>query len=57
MEAVQHELEELTNKKIIYKFGDYYTDKNDFSLVERRIKGNKMAKDIMPKCYKKTPWK
>ncbi|MBD09164.1 MAG: nucleotidyltransferase [Flavobacteriaceae bacterium] len=53
MEAVQRELEELTNKKIIYKFGDYYTDKNNFSLVERRIKGNKMDKDIMPKALKR----
>ncbi|WP_411767170.1 nucleotidyltransferase domain-containing protein [Winogradskyella sp. A3E31] len=52
IEDVEKELQSLLEKKIIYKLGDFYSDKNDSSLVERRLKGNKMALEVMPKALK-----
>ena len=53
IQNTENELNDLVSKNIIFKHGDYYSDINDKSLVERRLKGNKMAKNIMPKALKR----
>jgi hypothetical protein len=53
LQETERELETLINKNIIFKLGDYYSDINEINLVNRRIKGNKMANDIMPKALKR----
>ncbi|MBC2843635.1 nucleotidyltransferase domain-containing protein [Winogradskyella flava] len=53
IQDIEFELRELVEKGIIFKHGDYYSDVNDTSLVERRLKGNKMAEEIMPKALKR----
>lgn len=46
------EINYLLKKGVIYKFQEFYSTINDVSLINRRIKGNKMAKAIMPKAHK-----
>ncbi|WP_299109177.1 nucleotidyltransferase domain-containing protein [uncultured Winogradskyella sp.] len=53
LQETERELETLLNKKIIFNLGDYYSDINDIALVNRRLKGNKMAREIMPKALKR----
>tara|TARA_R110002111_G_scaffold16141_5_gene41513 strand:- start:215 stop:1120 length:906 start_codon:yes stop_codon:yes gene_type:complete len=53
MEDIEQDLRTLIEKKIIYKLGNYYTDINDATLVQRRIKGNTMAQNIMPKALQR----
>lgn len=53
IQDVEIELEALVSKKIIYKHGEYYSDIDDVSLIDRRLKGNKMAETIMPKALKR----
>lgn len=53
IQNIEYELNDLVAKKIIFKHGDYYSDVNDKSLVKRRLRGNKMAKEIMPKALKR----
>ena len=53
IQDIECELRELVAKNIIFKHGDYYSDINDKSLISRRLKGNKMAKEIMPKALKR----
>lgn len=43
-------LDYLVEKGIIYKLGDYYSLQNNYMSVERRIKGNKLAKRWMKKA-------
>jgi hypothetical protein len=50
---IENELTELIEKNIIFKHGLYFSDSDDATLVERRLKGNKMAQDIMPKALKR----
>ncbi len=50
---IEIELHDLVKKHIIFKNGIYYSDLNDDTLVNRRLKGNKMAQDIMPKAIKR----
>jgi hypothetical protein len=40
-------LNRLVNEQHIYRFEKFYTLKNDFYLVERRLKGNKHAAELM----------
>ena len=47
------QLQKLIKKKIVFKFGNFYSDINDSTLVERRLNGNKKANDIMPKALKR----
>ncbi len=42
----------LLEKGIIFKFERFYTDSNDMSLIKRRLEGNLMAEQIMPKAKK-----
>lgn len=52
IEVVDRELETLLEKKIIFQLGEFYSCKNDHRLVERRLKGNNMAAEVMPKALK-----
>jgi hypothetical protein len=45
-------LEEMTSKGYIYRLDEYYSVRNDLSLVDKRIKGNKMAAGSLPKAMK-----
>ncbi len=47
---LEKQLDFLTQEGVIHKLDDYYSSKNDLSLVERRLKGNEMARKIMPKA-------
>ena len=47
---LEKQLDFLTQEGVIHKLDHYYSSKNDLSLVERRLKGNEMAKKIMPKA-------
>ncbi|WP_299098590.1 nucleotidyltransferase domain-containing protein [uncultured Winogradskyella sp.] len=47
------ELNTLIEQKIIFQFGNYYSDVNNKDLVQRRLKGNVMAKEIMPKALRR----
>ena len=52
IQDISKELKGLLDKNIIFKFDDYYSDVNDKELVSRRLKGNKMANDALPKAIK-----
>lgn len=53
LQEIENELSELVQKKIIFKLGEFYADTNSLAIVQRRIKGNKMAEEIMPKALKR----
>lgn len=53
IEDIKNQLQDLTNNNIVFKFGNYYSDVNDASLVQRRLNGNIMAEHIMPKALKR----
>lgn len=50
MKFIQDELKRLVADQVIYKIGDFYLCEDNESLVERRLKGNKMAQDIQHKA-------
>nr|MBP9221682.1 hypothetical protein [Chitinophagales bacterium] len=43
-----------TQHLLIFKFGEYYSLKNDPSQIERRKNGNNAATDILPKALKRS---
>jgi predicted nucleotidyltransferase len=45
-------LEQMVVDKCIYNFGEFYSVQNDASLVQRRLQGNKRAKDLLVKAYR-----
>jgi len=49
-EPCRDALDYLVEKGIIFKLGDYYSLQNNYLAVERRIKGNKLAKKWMKKA-------
>ncbi len=51
-EILHNEIDFLLQKGIIYKLKDFYTTTNDIEQVHRRMEGNRMAKNIMPKAHK-----
>ncbi len=53
IEDTEEQLQQLVKNKIIFKFDKFYLDINDASLVQRRLRGNIMANDIMPKALKR----
>lgn len=53
IEDVEAELSTLLERKIVCKMGNYFSNINDKSIIERRLKGNKMASEIMPIAFKK----
>ncbi len=48
---VNKQIKFLVQKGVIFKLGDYYSSINDHSLVKRRLEGNQMAENIMPKAF------
>ncbi len=51
-EVINREIDILIKKGIVFKFNEFYTLSNDSKFIDRRLKGNKMAKAIMPKANK-----
>ncbi|MCH2195284.1 nucleotidyltransferase domain-containing protein [Kordia sp.] len=49
---VDSEIDLLLKKGIIFNFDGFYIDVNNPDRVERRLKGNEMARNIMPKAIK-----
>ena len=53
-EADNHEfeitLEFLLNESVIFRLHDFYSIQNNFSLVERRFKGNALAESMLKKA-------
>lgn len=49
---LDYQINYLLEKGVIFKYEKFYTIINDPKLVTRRLKGNEMAKNIMPKAYK-----
>ncbi len=50
---LQEELKELIDKKIIIKHHGFYVYNNDTKSAKQRLKGNKNAKEVMPKALKR----
>lgn len=49
---IDSEIDLLLEKGIIFNFDGFYIDVNNPDRVERRLKGNEMARNIMPKAIK-----
>ena len=52
IEIIENELSQLVKKKIIHKVDDYYLFENEKEVIERRKKGNEMAKNALKKAKK-----
>ncbi|WP_430410375.1 nucleotidyltransferase domain-containing protein [Kordia sp.] len=50
--AIDNEIDLLLDKGVIFNFDGFYIDVNDSDRIERRLKGNEMARNIMPKAVK-----
>lgn len=50
IQTVENELNHLVEARVLFRFGDLYSLRDDVSLALRRQAGNKMAKDIMPRA-------
>jgi hypothetical protein len=50
---IEKQLTDLTERKIVFKHGDYYSETDDASQVNRRLNGNTMAEAIMPKALQR----
>ena len=51
-DEIEEELNELKENNIIYKINNYYLKTNNPEFIEKRLKGNEMAKKVMPKAMK-----
>ncbi len=49
---LENQIDYLLEKGIVFKHQNFYTTINDLTLIDRRLKGNKLAKKIMPKGLK-----
>src|ERR1700761_7740838 len=47
MNNFNYALNRLVNEQHVYRFDKFYTLRNDRNLVERRVKGNKHADELM----------
>lgn len=54
MQSITNALDDLTQHLLIYKFGEYYSLKNDPIQIERRKKGNNTAAGVLPKALKRS---
>lgn len=50
--AIDNEIDLLLKKGVIFNFDGFYIDVNNPDRVERRLQGNEMARNIMPKAIK-----
>ncbi len=53
---IQNALQDLVAKKMLFQFDDFYCLRNEKGLIERRIKGNRLAKERMEDAYKMSAW-
>lgn len=51
-DEIDSEIDLLLDKGVIFNFDGFYIDVNDPNRIERRLKGNEMARNIMPKAVK-----
>ncbi len=49
---LKQSLDLLSQHALIYNFNGYYSLKNDFQLVKRRLKGNERAKEMMKTAHR-----
>ncbi|WP_420571747.1 nucleotidyltransferase domain-containing protein [Kordia sp.] len=49
---IDSEIDLLLKKGVIFNFDGFYIDVNNPDRIERRLKGNEMARNIMPKAIK-----
>ncbi|MBK7036722.1 MAG: nucleotidyltransferase domain-containing protein [Bacteroidetes bacterium] len=54
IQSINNALHDLKQHLLIFKFGEYYSLKNDPSQIERRKNGNSAATDILPKALKRS---
>jgi hypothetical protein len=54
LSPVENALNELIEKIIIFRFGDYYSLRNDVSLTHRRRQGNYLAEGMLDKAKSKS---
>lgn len=50
--AIDNEIDLLLKKGIIFNFDGFYIDVNNPDRIERRLQGNEMARNIMPKAVR-----
>lgn len=53
---VRAELDALTGEKCLYRTGNFYSLQDKPALVERRIKGNRKADELLPVAAKVSRW-
>lgn len=51
-QEIEEELKDLERNNIIFKIDNYYLKTNNPEFIEKRIKGNEMANNVMPKAKK-----
>ncbi len=54
LQSITNTLVELTQKLLIFKYDEFYSLKNDLSIVERRKKGNRNALNVLPKALNRS---
>lgn len=54
VKTVERELRDLVEARVLFRFDDLYSLRDDVSLALRRQAGNKMAKDIMPRAVRRS---
>lgn len=50
---VDRALENLASQQLVFRFDDFFSVRNDGSLLERRKKGNALAENMMPKALRR----
>lgn len=54
LSRVERALAILTESLLIFRFGEFYTLKNDISIIQRRTNGNQSAIEILPKALRRS---
>jgi hypothetical protein len=52
--VVTNELTHLVEARLVFRFGEFYSLRDDVGMALRRSSGNKMAKDIMPRAIRRS---
>ncbi len=53
LHTVEQRLHILCDRLLIYRFNNQYSIPNDGGLAERRLRGNRMAQEVMPKAIRR----
>ncbi len=56
LKQIQKSLNHLVEQKMLYQFDQFYSVQNNAQLVERRLKGNELAKKRLDKAYQMSAW-